>query len=529
MKNKALISLSFLVLFGVSACSTSSQKPQKIIKEDLNKINQASASSIRPESSGSAQRWPNPTTDQNEQKRLAYNYAWQKNQQQARNLNTNTQSEAQARHRWQQHQAKLLNQERSRAAQQLNKRKQQQFAQEQKQLAREYAAQQRRSQASQQTRQKNHGRSQQYAEQQRRAQQYAAQQMQRQAQQRAAQQYATAQMQRRTQQQVARQAQSQNQQRVVQLQQQQAARLAQSQNQQRAAQLQQQAARRAQSQNQQRAQQQQQTQQAQYLAMLQRNPNRTPRTAPQGNIASLSPSEIRTIGDKIFRNESGGDVDKLVHWNVGENFASMGIGHFTWYPSGRRTRYGNTFPGLLDHLQSNGVQLPVWVQKAKHTGAPWRTKNELKRAKNSPRVRQFQNLLYETRYLQASYIFERAKRAMPRLVKATPPHLRAHVAQNLNAVANTRGGWYALIDYVNFKGEGLNRRGGYKGQNWGLLQVLENMRPSEPGQMALNNFADSAIQTLERRVRNSKPSRGESRWMRGWTIRCNTYRQPFVI
>jgi hypothetical protein len=207
----------------------------------------------------------------------------------------------------------------------------------------------------------------------------------------------------------------------------------------------------------------------------------------------------------------------------------MGIGHFTWYPSGRRNRYGNTFPGLLDHLQKNGVQLPVWVQKARHSGAPWRTKNELKYAKNSPQVREFQNLLYKTRYLQASYIFERAKRAMPRLVKATPQHLRAHVAQNLNAVANTRGGWYALIDYVNFKGEGLNRRGGYKGQNWGLLQVLENMRPSQPGQMALNNFADSAIQTLTRRVRNSNPSRGEARWMRGWTIRCNTYRQPFVI
>lgn len=273
----------------------------------------------------------------------------------------------------------------------------------------------------------------------------------------------------------------------------------------------------------------QQNQRAQYLALLQR-PNNTPhRVQPQSNISNLSPSEIRTIGDKIFRNESGGDIDKLVHWNVGENFASMGIGHFTWYPAGRRNRYGNTFPGLLDHLQKNGVQLPVWVQKARHTGAPWRTKNELKYAKNSRRVQEFQNMLYNTRYLQASYIFERAKRAMPRLVKATPPHLRGHVAQNLNAVANTRGGWYALIDYVNFKGEGLSRKGGYKGQNWGLLQVLENMRPSQPGQMALNNFADSAIQILQRRVRNSNPSRGESRWMRGWTIRCNTYRQPFVI
>ncbi len=295
----------------------------------------------------------------------------------------------------------------------------------------------------------------------------------------------------------------------------------------------QQQAQKAAAQQQQIAQQQVQAQQraAQQYAMLPQHGRQTlPQSRQHGrSISSLSDSEIRAIGDKIFRNESGNDIDKLVHWNNGEDFASMGIGHFTWYPSGRRNRYGNTFPGLLDHLQSNGVHLPVWVQKARYTGAPWRTKTELKYAKHSPQVKELQNLLYQTRYLQASYIFERAKRAMPKLVKATPRHLQSHVAQNLNAIANTRGGWYALIDYVNFKGEGLNRRGGYRGQNWGLLQVLENMRPSQPGQMALNNFADSAIQVLERRVRNSDPRRNEARWLRGWTTRINTYRHPFVI
>ena len=241
---------------------------------------------------------------------------------------------------------------------------------------------------------------------------------------------------------------------------------------------------------------------------------------------SANEAELYSIGDKIFRNETGGRIENLVHWNEREDFASMGIGHHTWYPAGRRARFGNTFPGLLDYLQKSGVKLPHWVQRARFEGAPWRTRQELERAKNTPEVRQFAQLLYNTRNLQAQYIMDRAMRAMPRLVNKTPQHLRAHVAKNLNDVANSRGGRYVLIDYINFKGEGLNRSGGYKGHNWGLLQVLEEMRPSNVGPQALNEFADAAMRVLERRVRNSNPRRNERKWLPGWRNRVNTYRNP---
>ncbi len=244
------------------------------------------------------------------------------------------------------------------------------------------------------------------------------------------------------------------------------------------------------------------------------------------NPAQVDNAELYAIGDQIFKNETGGKIDQLVHWNHREDFAAMGIGHFTWYPAGRRARFGNTFPGLLDYLQKNGVQLPHWIQRARFEGAPWRTREELMRAKNTPEVRQFAQLLYKTRNLQAKYIMDRAMRAMPRLVKKTPQHLRGHVANNLNAVANSRGGRYVLIDYVNFKGEGLNRSGGYKGHNWGLLQVLEEMRPSNVGPQALNEFANASMRVLERRVRNSNPRRNEKKWLPGWRNRTNTYRNP---
>jgi hypothetical protein len=143
--------------------------------------------------------------------------------------------------------------------------------------------------------------------------------------------------------------------------------------------------------------------------------------------------------------------------------------------------------------------------------------------KHTPQIKQLEQYLYNTRSLQMEYIINRARQALPRVVKAAHPNLKGKVTQNINALANTTGGWYPLVDYVNFKGEGLNREGGYRRQNWGLLQVLENMRQSPPGPRALNAFADSAYQILVRRVRNA-PNKNEAKWLPGWRNRTNTYR-----
>lgn len=254
-------------------------------------------------------------------------------------------------------------------------------------------------------------------------------------------------------------------------------------------------------------------------------PSIPPQMVSNNQMPKLSRTELRAIGDQIFNNEGGGNLNNLVHWNDGEDFASMGIGHFTWYPAGRRQSFGNTFPGLLDYMAQNGVQLPGWLQQARAQGAPWSTREELMAQKNTQQVQQLQNLLFNTRELQAQYIVDRTRTAMPKLVKAS--NQQSVVARNLNAVANTPGGWYALIDYVNFKGEGLGN-GGYRGQNWGLRQVLEEMRPGVQGQQALHEFADAAMRVLQRRVNNSDPSRNEARWLRGWQNRVDTYRNPIV-
>ena len=45
---------------------------------------------------------------------------------------------------------------------------------------------------------------------------------------------------------------------------------------------------------------------------------------------SIGADEARELADKVWRNESGGDFDKILWWNRGEAFASLGIGHFIW-------------------------------------------------------------------------------------------------------------------------------------------------------------------------------------------------------
>ena len=62
--------------------------------------------------------------------------------------------------------------------------------------------------------------------------------------------------------------------------------------------------------------------------------------------------------------------------------------------------------------------------------------------------------------------------------------------QRFDRVASSAMGCYALVDYVNFKGEGVLATERYAGQGWGLLQVLEGMSQetgSRGGQKALPN------------------------------------------
>ncbi|WP_295926226.1 hypothetical protein [uncultured Akkermansia sp.] len=125
--------------------------------------------------------------------------------------------------------------------------------------------------------------------------------------------------------------------------------------------------------------------------------------------------------------------------------------------------------------------------------------------------------------MQADFIISRSVAALGRI--RSQSRRPAEMAARYNAVAMAPNGMYALIDYVNFKGEGTNPAERYRGQGWGLMQVLEEMRPAAPGQPAAAEFAEAAKRVLQRRVDNSPVGRGEARWLAGWKNRCDSYKR----
>jgi hypothetical protein len=137
-------------------------------------------------------------------------------------------------------------------------------------------------------------------------------------------------------------------------------------------------------------------------------------------------------------------------------------------------------------------------------------------------MNQLRSFLADTIDLQAEFLLARLESALPKMLAEAAPSDRANVKEQFERLTKTPQGCYALIDYVNFKGEGVLHTERYQGQGWGLLQVLEAMHgTSDSG--AVGEFARAAKAVLTRRVQNSPAERHESRWLPGWIGRINSY------
>jgi len=236
-------------------------------------------------------------------------------------------------------------------------------------------------------------------------------------------------------------------------------------------------------------------------------------------IISLSSQQAGQIGQLIWQNEGAGKVENLTVWNTGEAFPSFGIGHFIWYPADVEKIFTESFPQLLQQLKQS-TTLPDWLDN--DNGAPWPSRDVFYAQIDSTEMRQLRQLLQDTVPQQVEFIVLRLQASLPGILDTLPTQSRReHVTTQFYRVARQPTGVYALIDYVNFKGEGISARERYLGQGWGLLQVLETMDDEQP---TLPEFVRAADFVLTRRVQNAP--RDESRWLPGWRKRLQTYLKP---
>jgi hypothetical protein len=238
---------------------------------------------------------------------------------------------------------------------------------------------------------------------------------------------------------------------------------------------------------------------------------------------TISHSDALRVGKRVWQNECNGTISGLTSWNQGEDFASLGIGHFIWYPKGRQGPFEESFPKLVSFVSSRGAKLPtILLGVGRGQPCPWNSRAEFLKAQNATEMNQLRRFLADTIDLQAEFLVARLEAALPKMLAEAAPADRTNVQQQFERLTKTPQGCYALIDYVNFKGEGVLHTERYHGQGWGLLQVLEAMHGnSDSG--APDEFAQAAKAVLTRRVQNAPPDRHESRWLTGWLRRVNSY------
>jgi hypothetical protein len=252
-------------------------------------------------------------------------------------------------------------------------------------------------------------------------------------------------------------------------------------------------------------------------------PGNPPTSTENSPTTNLTSAQKAAIGKKIWQNESGGTLNGLTAWNVGEEFPSLGIGHYIWYPAGFNGRFQESWPLFMAYATRNGATPPA-IAKNRHS--PWTSREQFMKEFNSAEMTDLRKWLASTVELQTDFIITRSNAALSKILAAAPASERSKIQTNYDKVASSPQGTYALIDYVNFKGDGTNASEKYNGYGWGLLQVLGGMNDVSSGPAAAKEFAASAKRALNRRIDNSPKERGEARWREGWDNRCDTYGRP---
>ena len=247
-------------------------------------------------------------------------------------------------------------------------------------------------------------------------------------------------------------------------------------------------------------------------------------------LPALDETDYRWIAARIYRNEARGEVRNLTHWGAGEDFPSLGIGHFIWFPAGVDAPFDESFPALVDYLEreQDGCRpMPGWLSDLhrQEFDAPWLDKATFDAALDSREMHELRQWLGHTAPQQARFIVANFVGRWNRL-ELPADEMRA-LTELLERIVEAPEGLFAVIDYVNFKGLGTNPRERYRGHGWGLLQVLRDVsvlrQPEDRPPELVRRFSEAAAGRLKNRAAVAPPERNEGRWVPGWIRRVSQY------
>jgi hypothetical protein len=229
------------------------------------------------------------------------------------------------------------------------------------------------------------------------------------------------------------------------------------------------------------------------------------------NFRTISADEFRQMGVKFFANECGSQKRYLVWWSPKEDFANFGIGHFIWLKTGSTLPFVEQFPELIAFYLEKREPVPEFVNRHKFTGCPWKNREELD---GDPMKDEIIEWMASTTYIQAGFIIFKAMDSIRDIIQSNPG-----VETQFRELSKTPQGRFAVVDYLNFKGTGLDPAERLKGEGWGLLHVLKNMKTTD-----LDSFIRSACEVLTRRVNNYTDDWNDLAFLDGWIKRVEAYR-----
>ena len=222
----------------------------------------------------------------------------------------------------------------------------------------------------------------------------------------------------------------------------------------------------------------------------------------------VSESHFQKIKLNLQRRELG--RNGLIDWNASEDFASLGLMHATW-GSEKTIKHGNTFSQFVKFASEHGYELPNFLTVSLDN--PWSSRKQFFASKYSNDIRmvELQKFLEQTTDLQVQFLIDRVYKCLNSfLLQFDSYDSEKELLLNL---ISTSEGLLAVIDYINFKGEGkLSDE-----SKWGLLNVLEFMK-NFTDRSALNSFIASAKMILMQRHPKYQI------YAEGWNLRLEGYR-----